>query len=139
MHKYFVVIPQKYPDWWGYRLSELGKTLSHWGDKVDKIVLLNDYYMIHPYILFYQKYDPHKFQQEVVRTYVEDLFGFEHVESFGKYIIYNDKNWEDISNNPLPDTLYVIPYSMNNNTSNVIDVVKNPNGEITYELTKTNK
>lgn len=139
LQKYFVEIPQKYPDWWGYRLSKLGKTLSRWDDKVDKIAILNDYNMIYPYILFYQRYDPHKFQQEVVRTYVEDQFGFEHIESFGKYIIYNDKNWEDLSKSPLSDTLYVIPYSMNNNAYNVVDLIKNPNGETAYELMKTNK
>ncbi|MDO8639255.1 MAG: phospholipid carrier-dependent glycosyltransferase [Candidatus Daviesbacteria bacterium] len=69
---------------WQY---EYKKIYTDYGDKFDKYdrILISDKYA-QPYIftLFYLKYDPDKFRQEVVRNSV-DQWGFSTVKEFGKF------------------------------------------------------
>ena len=69
---------------WQY---EYKRIYTDYGDKFDKYsrILVSDKYA-QPYIftLFYLKYDPDKFRQEVVRNSV-DQWGFSTVKEFGKF------------------------------------------------------
>ncbi len=90
--------------------------------------------MTYVYILFYTRYEPERFQNKAIRTYVADPFGFEHVESFGKYIFYNDLNWKDIKDHRLPNSLYIVPLSQAEEDGGYSKLIIYPNGKAAYKI-----
>lgn len=134
LYRYFIVIPLVHPQWWTYELSALGKYISKNEKKIDNIVIFNEYNMSYVYILFHTKYNPAKYQKEAIRTYVADEQGFEHVESFGKYIFYNDLKWADMTSNLLPKTIYVVPSSQALEDKDYVYAIRFPNGTIAYKV-----
>lgn len=83
LHGYYSHYPLEHSIEWQYGYKESIRYVSTVENNVDKIYITN--YLGRPYIytLFYTKYDPRKFSKEVKLK--RDIFGFVHVESFGKY------------------------------------------------------
>lgn len=132
LHQYFIVMPKVYPEWWAYKLSEVGKYLTKNNTKYKNIVIISEKSMFHPYILFYSKYNPQKLQNEIIRTNIPDEVGFEHVDSFGKYIFYDDLTWNELKDSMLPDTLYTVPSSQTENKAENKKRITYPNGTTSY-------
>ena|SRR3989344_9050014 len=127
-------MPLNHADWWRYQLKETAKYAISHEKKYQNVVFLSNYEMTYVYILFYSRYNPERFQNEAVRTHVADPFGFEHVESFSKYIFYNDLNWKDIKDNRLPNSLYVVPLSQSGEETDYTKLINYPDGKAAFKI-----
>lgn len=134
LYQYFIILPRNHAEWWSYQWSALGKYLSKIDNNFENIVIFNNYNMSYIYFLFFTRYDAAKYQKEAVRTYVADQYGFEHVESFGKYIFYNDLRWQDMKNHLESDTLYIVPVSDVDADMNFRKEILYPDGKIAFKI-----
>lgn len=136
LNNYFIRLPLDHADWWSYELKETAKYVIKEENNFDRVIFLNNHVMSYIYLLFYSSYDPQKFQNEAVRTYVADPSGFEHVESFGKYIFYNDLKWQDIKDNHLSNSLYVVSVDQAKDEKGYNKLIMYPNGNPAYKIFK---
>lgn len=81
---YFLIQPQERIQYWGANYQELVKEFNLPENKNKPVVMKHSERSPYIYILFYEAYDPEKFQQEVKR-YPPTEEGFEHVQAFGRY------------------------------------------------------
>lgn len=122
LRQYFLVLPNEHADWWNYGWKEVVSKVNVLENKYDNVIVADLNGMPYVYFLFYNRYDPLKFQKEAIRTNTADRFGFEHVEGFNKYLFPNNFNWKFVKNDLQSKTLYVIPAEQvsgnmdNNNT-----------------------
>ena len=105
---YFIKMPQQYSSIWNYGWKEAVNYASSVEQNYRNIYVSDIDGMPYIYFLFYKKYDPLKFRQTVIRSYSSDRFGFEHVESFDKYIFISDSHWQSDLQDNNPDSLYII-------------------------------
>jgi len=97
---YFVNFPQLRANNWGAGYQKLTFFLNQ-PDNIDKIVYFNyPNYSPYIYLLFYEKYDPTKYQSEAVR-YSPTTDGFYHVKRFGRYQFIDNPALESVSENQL--------------------------------------
>lgn len=134
LNQYFIVLPVKHAEWWSFQWSESGKYISQIQKKYDNIVVLDENNMAYIYLLFYDRYNPEKFQKEAIKTYVADSAGFEHVEGYGKYIFYHDYSWEDIKDNFPPKTLFIVPFAQAANDSSYIKLISYPDNRAAIKI-----
>ena len=134
LNQFFINMPVNHADWWRYQLKETAKYAISHEKKYQNVVFLSNYEMTYVYILFYSRYNPERFQNEAVRTHVADPFGFEHVESFSKYIFYNDLNWKDIKDNRLPNSLYIVPLSQAEEETGYTKLINYPDGKQAFKI-----
>ncbi len=87
MH-YFVnfitVYPGKASEAWQYGYKKIFMDYEDEFQKYDRIIISDAYAQPYIFALFYLKYDPEKFQREVVRNSI-DKWGFSTVSKFGKF------------------------------------------------------
>ena len=74
---------------------------------------------------------------DVIRNYFPDRFGFEHVESFDKYIFLFDFKWDYIKDNKMPGSLYLIPADQLPENVTGDDVIEYPDGQPAIKIFKT--
>jgi len=91
-HQYFVHYLKTYPEAWEYGFKELVAYLKPLENNYDKIYITDKYDQPYILFLFYLKYPPEKFQQEVVLT-PRDKFGFSTVEDFSNFH-FDSINWD---------------------------------------------
>jgi 4-amino-4-deoxy-L-arabinose transferase-like glycosyltransferase len=118
--------PYYYPDLWlQFGFKQLTSYLTTVENKYQKIYITDKANQPFIYILFYQKYDPEKFQNEtVVRKYQNSRHPYEIVEGFDKYVFCNiDECW-----NPEKGNLFV---ARENELTSILEGLKfsNPSGE----------
>jgi len=94
LHQYFVHYPKTYPQAWEYGFKELVNYIKPVKDNYTKIYITEKYDQPYILFLFYLKYPPQKFQQEVVLT-PRDKFGFSTVRDFANFHFENIK-WEEL-------------------------------------------
>jgi 4-amino-4-deoxy-L-arabinose transferase-like glycosyltransferase len=129
LNQYFLVLPIDYADRWIYGWKEAVKYTNSISNKYDNIYISDKNGMPYIYYLFYNKYDPEKFQKEAVRTYSSDNFGFEHVEGFDKYIFTKEAEWKDMKENRQERTLYIVPANQTELHELGLKVIFYPNGK----------
>lgn len=81
---FLTVYPQQSALAWQYGYKEIFKGLDLKSDKREKIYISDENGQPYIFALFYLKYDPEKFRDEVVRNSI-DKWGFSTVKSFGKF------------------------------------------------------
>jgi hypothetical protein len=134
LHQYFLILPKNHSDWWNYGWKETVKYIGEVEDKYDNIVVLNKGDMPYINFLFYGKISPQLYQKEAIRPYVENQFGFEHVEGFGKLSFPNDWEWKYTKDNLQKHTLYVVPSEQAKDDSNFLHAIYYPDGNIKLKI-----
>ena len=134
LYQYLIILPRQHSDWWSYGWKETVEYTRNIENKYDNIVIPDINGMPYIYFLFYNQYDPGRFQKEAVRTYVTDRFGFEHVESFNKYFFPMEFDWRYIKENLQANTVYIVPYNQAGEDNNYIKAIFYPNGKIAYKI-----
>lgn len=129
LYQYFIVLPIQHADWWNFGWKETVQYVNSIQDTYEDIVVFDVNGMPYIYFLFYGQIDPKLFQKQAIRTYVEDRFGFEHVEGFGKFLFPNNWEWKYMKNDLQKKTLYVIPENQAETDSNYIKAISYPNGK----------
>ncbi|OGH20482.1 MAG: hypothetical protein A3D74_02825 [Candidatus Levybacteria bacterium RIFCSPHIGHO2_02_FULL_37_13] len=136
MDRYFVHFPRNEAQSWGIGYKALVDVLSQEKYVSKDVIMSHPEYSHYIFLLFYNKYDPLKYQNTALR-YPPTDDGFVHVKSFDRFE-FRDINWgEDIkvSNRLLID-----------NPSNIPEFVKNsyesfdvnlPNGEVMFTIVET--
>lgn len=85
---YYINFLNRYPEVsatdWQYDYKKIHTNYKDEFDQYSKIVISDKYAQPYIFALFYLKYDPEKFRQEVIRNSV-DQWGFSTVKSFGKF------------------------------------------------------
>lgn len=135
LHQYFIELSKNHFDYWNYGWKQVVQYVRKEENKFDNIIVSDKFGMPYIYFLFYGKYPPNKFQNEAVRPYVADRFGFEHVEGFGKYLFPNDLDWKFTKENNLQKSaLYVIPASEASADADYAHAIYYPNGKIAFKI-----
>ena len=106
---YYLLLPNQFAQNWNYGWREAVKYVKDRGAKYDNIVVSSVNGMPYVYFLFYNKYDPATFQKKAVRNYAADRFGFEHVDSFDRFIFPNEFDFMSAKDNKLKNSLYIVP------------------------------
>jgi hypothetical protein len=129
LNHYFILLPKQYADWWGYGWKQTTQYLKDHSEEYQNIITY-DIGMPYIYFLFYLDYSPDDYQKNAVRSYNPDEFGFEHVDSFDKYIFKDRSEWEIDKNNMFLNTLYIIPNSLGECPFETLNIFYYPNKEV---------
>jgi hypothetical protein len=129
LKQYFIILPMDHADWWNYGWKVAVKYTNSMSNNFETIYVSDKNGMPYIYYLFYNNYDPEKFQKEAIRTYVADNFGFEHVESFNKYIFIRDTEWKNLKESMQEKSLYVIPADQTDRLEMGQKVIVYPDGK----------
>jgi 4-amino-4-deoxy-L-arabinose transferase-like glycosyltransferase len=110
-------------------IKQVVTTLKQKGDEAERIIFDDNADGSYIYLLFYLRYDPNQFLQEVKR-YSPDTGGLEWVENFNRYYFVNA---------PIPNDrykeIYVVKGSNKNNKHLITQIKNQTNGEINYIVT----
>jgi 4-amino-4-deoxy-L-arabinose transferase-like glycosyltransferase len=131
-HQYFIHYPKTYPSAWEYGFKDLVNYLGPIEKDYDKIYVTDKYDQPYILFLFYLKYPPSQFQEEVVLT-PRDFYGFATVKDFGKYH-FDAIDWnllKDESNVLVVGTSEEIPKD-----AHIIKTIYLPNGKPAFEVAK---
>lgn len=135
MHQYFIDLPTYHADWWNYGWKQVVEYVNSQGVKYKNIVVPEANGMPYVYFLFYQKYPPEIFQNNAIRPYMADRFGFENVEGFDKYLFPSEFDWNFIKRNNLQkNSLYIIPAYQAADDKNYLKAIYYPNGKIAFKI-----
>lgn len=136
--QYFIVIPLEHANWWNWGWKEVSYYLKSVEDKYDNLIVY-DRGMPYIYFALYQNKNPQYVFQNTVRTYHPDQFGFEHVDSLGKYLFNYEKDWKDLRENMLPKSLYVVPSDLAPENRNYIHAISYPDGKPAFYFFENDK
>lgn len=133
LESYFVHYPKRSPLSWEYGFSEMVLKLNRYQNDFDKVVITDKYDQPYILILFYEKYDPVRYQPQANLS-ERDKFNFGTVRSFDKYE-FRKVDQGEIGKNPR--TLYIVGEGEIKEPKNVIDTVKFPNGTDAFTFIKS--
>jgi len=128
LRQYFHVLPTQHADWWNWGWKEAFAYLKTVDGKYDSIVVY-DRGMPYIYMALYQEKPPEYLMQNSVRTYHPDQFGYEHVDSLGKYLFNHELDWSSVRENMLPRSLYVIPADLAQEDRGYSHLITYPDGK----------
>lgn len=92
LDRYFTHFPYVSEEAWGGGYKDLVSEVASLSGNYQEIVMDRPNYSPYIYFLFYQKYDPSSYQNEVIR-YPVDEEGFHHVERVGN-LIFKKLDWD---------------------------------------------
>ncbi len=84
LFKFLTVYPLISSTDWQYEYKKIYEDFGQEFNKYNRILISDKYAQPYIFALFYLKYDPQKFQQEVIRNNIND-WGFSTVRKFGKF------------------------------------------------------
>jgi 4-amino-4-deoxy-L-arabinose transferase-like glycosyltransferase len=135
LHQYYLHYPKAYPEAWEYGYQELVDYLWPIRNDFSKVYVTEQYDQPYIIFLFYLKYPPEKFQQEVKLT-PRDKFGFSTVREFDNFH-FEYVDWEGLktkSNALVCGTDEEIPDETEN--VNIIKEIYFLNGEPAFQCAK---
>lgn len=109
MNIYFIKLPKNFSRYWNFGWRQAVSYVDKHGGVYDNIIVPDKSGMPYIYFLFYDKYDPLKFQKESRRVYAADRFGFEHLDGFDKFLFPGEFDWLTVKDNPVKNSLYIVP------------------------------
>lgn len=133
MHQYFIHLPQQYALEWEYGFSELVPMVNKYQDNYEKVVITTRYDQPYILFLFFNKYDPSKFQDNFTSSSI-DKFGFSTVSKFDKYE-FRAITKEEIDKSK--NTLFVGTEEEIPEGRKVIDQLNFPNGKTMVKIIGT--
>ncbi len=132
LESYFVHYPKRYPLAWEYGFKEMVSKLEKYQGQYNNVVITDRYDQPYILVLFYEKYNPAKYQPQAVLS-ARDKFNFGTVRAFDKYQ-FRPIEPTDFEKNTR--TLFVgTPKEIPTDVS-IIDKVYYPNGEIAFVFAK---
>jgi 4-amino-4-deoxy-L-arabinose transferase-like glycosyltransferase len=134
MYQYFLILPRNFAQNWNYGWREAVKYVDTISAQYDTVVVLDSGGMPYTYFLFYDKVDPEYFQKYAVHPYIADQFGFEHVDSFGKFYFPTEPAWKYMKDNLQKKTLYIVSAAQADIDTNYIKLINYPNGQAAYKI-----
>jgi len=134
LQQYFINLPSNHADWWNYGWRQTVEYIKKIEGNYKNVVVPEFFGMPYIYYLFYNQYPPSRYQQSVIRTYISDQFGYEHVEGFGKYLFLSENEWEKIKINKFTNTIYVIPQREMLNDVELKKIIYYPNGREVFKI-----
>lgn len=84
LHQYFVHLPKEYPLEWEYGFSQVVPKAVTYGKSYKKIVMTTRYDQPYILFLFYNQYNPARYQNSFISTSI-DKFGFSTVSRYDKF------------------------------------------------------
>ncbi len=93
LESYFIHYPLRTPIAWEYGFSEMVTKLQKYQDKYDQVIITDRYDQPYILVLFYEKYNPEKYQPQATLT-ERDKFNFGTVRAFDKYQFHSIKSDE---------------------------------------------
>lgn len=124
LESYYVHYPQRYDLSWEYGFKEMVGKLSGYEDKYNKVVITDRYDQPYILLLFFQKYDPQKYQPQAVLS-PRDKFNFGTIRSFDKYEFRSIKP-EEVGKDPR--VLFVGTGEEIPSNAKIVDKVNFPSG-----------
>ena len=135
---FFIHIPTHNAKYWFWGYKQVVTEVSSIQDNYNKIIIEQSYDQPYIYFLFYEKYDPAKYQKQARLTDGGVDVGL--VEGFDKYS-FQKFNWPYATGQEkvlLVGTPLTVPPQINLNSYNVVDEIKYPDGFITaFKLVET--
>lgn len=144
---YTYLVPMMSPASWHYGRQELVQKIFKYENNFDKVFVPNDYGPAYIWLLLYKNYPPQTYLKEANINDVPDELGFVKVNSFAKYQMVNNYDWEKVEKSgkhlyigfeeQIPDFWYGI-WQGKIYKVDVLDKVVYPNGKIAFKLIKVN-
>ncbi|MBI2268198.1 MAG: glycosyltransferase family 39 protein [Candidatus Blackburnbacteria bacterium] len=95
LDQYWIHGPKRNSKYWQYGYKQMVEKLTPLQQKYDEIVVIQDYTQPYIFFLFYQKYDPVKYQGMVSQVYMPNKYGDVGLVSGLDNITFRDINWQD--------------------------------------------
>lgn len=149
IYQYTVVLPQTIPSQFHYGTKELTQKINQIGPDYPRIFLTGNGGPLYIFTLFYNQYSPQDFlATKKVNPHI-DVLGWQHIDSFGKYVIPRDFNWNTLYKEigalyagfqeEIPDACPNLQLVRRTTTAQywhpVIDAkIYYPNGKVAYKL-----
>ncbi len=133
LENYYVHYPKRYPLAWEYGFKSMVSKLEKYKDQYKKVVITDRYDQPYILVLFYEKYNPAKYQPQAVLT-ERDKFNFGTIRSFDKYEFHKIEP-DKIKN--AKDTLFIVTDKDMPKNAEIIDQVDFPNGKPAFIFFKT--
>lgn len=121
LHNYYFNYPKEFAAEWQWGYKEAIRATAGIEERYDKVRITDSIGRPYMYVLFYKKYDPKKFWQEVERT--SDPYGLFNIHGFGKYEFGLHKEYEN------QKILYVQSPKDAPREANILQKIKYPNGK----------
>ncbi len=135
LRQYFMVLPLHHGNWWHYGNRELFSYLKSVEDKYEIINIYGDPTVIYIFKLFYEQTPPQVLADQLLRNFHPDVFGFEHVDAFGKYQFFRSFAWRVEGEKLLPGSLLAVPSSVEvGNEAKLIKQIYYPDGKPVYNF-----
>lgn len=135
--RYYIHFPRNEEKNWGIGYKQLSDIVTSENYASKEIVMANPEYSPYVFFLFYQKYDPKKYQSTAKRyPLTED--GFVHVKKFDRYE-FRDIDWDKDVNIPgrlLIDFSPKVPDAIKRKAASVFDIVL-PDGKPMFTVIET--
>lgn len=142
LDQYWVHAPYKSSQYWDYGYKEIAQEVFPRKDSYDNVVVAQSYAQPYIYFLYYQKYPPLKYQQQVKKVFEPSPFGDVGLVTKLDNIEFRDINWS--SESRTPGTLMVIkPEAVpledfnNRNDFNMLKQITALNGKPIYYVIET--
>ncbi|MBI2617154.1 glycosyltransferase family 39 protein [Candidatus Gottesmanbacteria bacterium] len=133
LYQYFLIMPKDYASWWHYGFKELVQTLVNVEGLYDRVIISDRLGVPYIFFLYYQKYNPTKFQSEGVVDFHRDPLGFIHVENLGRFEFKRHFDWKTEKKNLWPHSLYVVRSEESPNDPPTYEI-KDPEGKSIFKL-----
>ena len=92
-YQYVIILPYQYASWWHYGYTELFEYLLSKESKAGSIAISGKASVPYIFLLYNRRVNPQSIATQIHRNFILDEFGFEHVDSFGKYQFPRNFSW----------------------------------------------
>ena len=96
LYQYTTGLPQTIPNQFHYGIKELMQEVNRVGKDYQRVVLTGNGGPLYIFNLFYNRYPPQDFRATKKVNPVIDALGWQHIDSFDKYTIPRDFNWNTL-------------------------------------------
>ncbi len=129
-HDYFNHFPITYSGVFQYGYKQAVADAKSLDNNYDLILFSDHYGRAYVYYLFYSKYNPKLYWKTKNET--QDIFGFYHVNSIGKYIFFEDT--DDLSKYQNKKNLYIAPPKQMPANAKIIEKINFLDGTTAFEI-----
>lgn len=137
--QYWVHLPKKTAQDWGYGYKQVVENLSGVLSESKEIVVKQDYSQPYIYFLFYEKYDPEIYQKQYSPGFISSKYGDVGLVPKLRNVTFRDINWQD--DKDMKGKIFVVdpiklPLDVTNNSLKykVIQDIEYPNGNVAYRI-----